>query len=541
MGPEPSADYRVLVRAPVGRDGLLTSELLARAGIASLVCRSVDHLAAEMREGAGTIILTEETLEPREALASLHAALVTQPVWSDVPIVLFCSPERTTALLGSGRLPDSLAKATVVERPIAAAAMISLVQMSIRSRTRQYELRDLLVALEEARREADAASRLKDEFLATLSHELRTPLNAILGWTTMLRQGQVEPDRIARALAVVDRNVQAQARLIEDVLDMAQIITGKLRLKMEVVPVAPLVEAAIETVQPAAAAKRVRIATEIASDRGKVLADPSRLQQVFWNLLANAVKFTPPGGEIQVAISRRGDDAIVEVTDTGVGIDPEFLAFVFDRFRQANQTATRSHGGLGLGLAIVKQLVESHGGRVEAHSDGPGRGATFSVCLPLRVESGGFTADGDAAHEEPQQPIALPRISVLVVDDDPSTRELLVELMKRAGAARVRTAATAAQAFKQVVEQPPDVLIADIGLPEEDGRSLMARIRALPGAPGRVPAVALSAYTQPEDRQAAREAGFSDFVAKPALPQELLAAVSRLVAMARAGATSRPA
>ena len=245
-------------------------------------------------------------------------------------------------------------------------------------------MRDTLLALRAARSEAEAASRLKDEFLATLSHELRTPLNAILGWTTMLRHGQVDPEQVSHALEVVERNARAQAQLIEDVLDMARIITGKLRVDLAPVALGPIVETAVEAARPAAFAKRIDIRVEL-RDVPAIRGDAGRLQQVLWNLLSNAVKFTPPGGQIPIRLGQASSEALVTISDTGAGLDPDFLPFIFDRFRQADQSATRGHGGLGLGLSIVKHLVELHGGTVRAESAGAGHGATFRVSLPIPV------------------------------------------------------------------------------------------------------------------------------------------------------------
>ncbi|MCA1649705.1 MAG: hybrid sensor histidine kinase/response regulator [Acidobacteria bacterium] len=443
-------ERRVLVFAPVGRDGALTKELLGRAAIDSCVCASIDELCTELGSNeAGAVILTEEALD-EGAFASLSATLDQQPAWSDIPVILFAGTGRASVSTRTLELLDVIRNLTVIERPIRVAAVVSIVRAAIRARFRQYEMRAVLVALHAARIEAENASRLKDEFLATLSHELRTPLNAILGWTTMLRHGQVDRDRIAHALDVVDRNARAQAQLIEDVLDMARIITGKLRIQMKPLSLPAVVDTALEAVRPAAEAKRIRLTMERGSSVPDVRGDSDRLQQVLWNLLSNAIKFTPPEGQVKVRIGLGESQAIITVSDTGAGLAPEFLPFVFDRFRQGDQSITRGHGGLGLGLAIVKHLVELHGGRVMAESDGIGHGSTFSVVLPVPALAVGFT--------------------------------------------------------------------------------LMRRIRTLPGESGGIPSIALSAYTRAEDRAAARDAGFSAFVAKPASPQELLRMVDRLVA-----------
>jgi signal transduction histidine kinase/CheY-like chemotaxis protein len=520
------AERRVLVFAPIGRDGALTRELLTRASIPSFVCSSIDEMCAELLVSADVLVLTEEALDD-SSFSLLTASLSRQPAWSDIPVILFAGSAHTSASLRTLGVIETLRNVTFIERPIRVAAVVSIVRAALRARLRQYEMRDTLVALRAAQAEAEAASRLKDEFLATLSHELRTPLNAILGWTTMLRHGQVDPPRVARALDIVERNARAQAQLIEDVLDMARIITGKLRLEMRPVILAPIVEAAVEASRPGASAKGVEISTTLGDVPG-VRGDAVRIQQVLWNLLSNAVKFTPAGGKIRVALGLAESHAVLTVSDTGTGFEPEFLPFIFDRFRQADQSVTRGHGGLGLGLSIVKHLVELHGGTVKAESGGVGLGASFRVSLPIPA----MLAMPDERRDHQQRHIdgfgiRLEGRCVLVVDDDAATRELLAELIERTGAT-VRTAASAAGAFDKIEQYGPDLLIADIGMPSEDGCSLIRRVRSLPGPAGRMPAIALSAYTRAEDREAARAAGFTTFIAKPATPQELLRALHTL-------------
>lgn len=519
-------DHRVLVFAPTGRDGALTGELLRRASIDCFLCGSVGQVVNEMADGAGAVILTEEALDDR-GFPDLPVVLERQAAWSDIPIILFAGSAQTSASLRTIGLAEALRNVTFIDRPIRVAAVISVVRAALRARLRQYELRDTLVALHAARTDAEAASRLKDEFLATLSHELRTPLNAILGWTTMLRHGQVEASRMDRALEVVERNARAQAQLIEDVLDMARIITGKLRLEMRPATLGPIVETAVDAMRPAADAKTIRLRLTAASVP-PVYGDPARLQQILWNLLSNALKFTPSGGEISVSLSQADSHVVLAVSDTGSGLSPEFLPFVFDRFRQADQTLTRGHGGLGLGLSIVKHLVESHGGTVSAQSAGVGRGSTFRVALPVPVM---LEAPVDRRERDQSTDVFDVRMDgrhVLVVDDDAATRELLMGLIERTGAS-VSTADSAAHAIESLHQKSPDVIIADIGMPGEDGYALMRRIRQLPPPTGIVPAIALSAYTRAEDRDAASAAGFTSFIAKPATPQQLLRALDTFV------------
>lgn len=521
-------ERRVVVYAPVGRDGTLTADLLGRDSIPATVCGSVGALIASLADGAAAVILTEEALD-EPGFNAFPRFIDEQPPWSDIPILVFAGSEASDASFRTIRMVEVLRNVTIIERPIRVAAVLSMVRAAIRARRRQYEMRDLLVALDAARRQAEVSSRLKDEFLATLSHELRTPLNAILGWTMMLRHGQVQGEHVAKALDTVDRNARAQAQLIEDVLDVARVITGKLRLELTTVDVRAVVLAAVDGLRPAAKAKGVRIVIEAADDLPLINADGARLQQIVWNLVSNALKFTPARGEVAVRVSRSGAELIIRVSDTGIGLSPEFLPFVFDRFRQADQSQTRAHGGLGLGLAIVKHLVELHGGTISAFSDGPGRGATFTVSLPMPLAIGP-AVELRSTFEETRNPFAVRLIgrAVLVVDDDATTRDLLREMLGRTGAT-VCVGASAAEALELLSSRRFDLVISDIGMPGEDGITLMRRVRSMPGVVSRVPSIALSAYTRNEDRRAAKDAGFTTFIAKPASPHDILIAVQSLV------------
>jgi signal transduction histidine kinase/ActR/RegA family two-component response regulator len=379
-------------------------------------------------------------------------------------------------------------------------------------------------------RERDA-NRLKDEFLATLSHELRTPLNAVLGWTRVLRAASVPPTTQDRALESIERNARAQARLIEDLLEVSRIVTGKLRLQVRPADLAAIVDSAVEVVQPAAAAKRIQVVPKITVRPAMTSGDPDRLQQVVWNLLSNAVKFTPPGGEVTVQL-RRDQGFVVTVTDTGIGIEPSFAPHMFEPFRQADGTASREHGGLGLGLAIVRQIVELHGGTVTARSDGRGRGTSFEVRLPSELATEAPPArieTGPATLPPPEiNPRLLAGVRVLVVDDEDDARELLQTTFEFYGA-EVHAAGSAAEAMQIFEHVTPDVLISDIGMPFEDGFSLIKRVRARqPDRGGLVPAVALTAYAAPSDRLAALAAGYQAHVPKPYEPAEIATLVERL-------------
>jgi PAS domain S-box-containing protein len=383
-------------------------------------------------------------------------------------------------------------------------------------------------------REAQRANRMKDEFLATVSHELRTPLNSMLGWARMLRTGRLDSAHSLRALETIERNAKAQAQIIEDLLDISRIISGKLRLDMRAVDVVAVIEAAVDSVRLAAEAKGIRIQRALDTGAGPILGDPDRLQQVIWNLLSNAIKFTHKGGRIQVRLERINSHVEITVSDTGVGIEPEFLPRVFERFQQGDSSSTRKHGGLGLGLAIVSQLVELHGGTVEVESQGRNQGSTFRVALPLPVihrDDGAIEqvhpAAGRAAPFDTNQ--VLEGLRVLVVEDEPDAREMLLFILGQCGA-DVFAVGSASEAIKALEEgEPVDVLVSDIEMPGEDGYSLLRKVRMLEAdRGGKIPAAALTAYARAEDRMRALSAGFQIHVPKPVEPAELVAVVASL-------------
>ncbi|MGK3983690.1 ATP-binding protein [Sorangium sp. So ce136] len=413
----------------------------------------------------------------------------------------------------------------------------------ITQRKRAEEERAALFASERrARAQAEEANRLKDEFLATVSHELRTPLNAILGWSHLLQAkgaAAEAAEQRARGLAAIERNARSQARLIEDILDVSRIISGKVRLERQLVDLDAVIGAAVESLRPAADAKGVALELAVAARGARVVGDATRLQQVCWNLVSNAVKFTPAGGVVGVSIAQRGAELHVEVSDTGQGIRPEFLPFVFDRFSQADSSTTRRHGGLGLGLAIVRHLVELHGGSVSARSEGEGKGATFAVVLPVAgpaqlerhdlVQARDGEGGADVARASPG---ALERrldgLRVLVVDDEADAGEIAGAMLRELGV-EPRVARSAEEALRALVEFHPDILVSDLGMPFEDGFSLMHRVRALPpDAGGDIPAVAVTAYARSEDRQRALAAGFQAYLAKPISAVDLADVVSDL-------------
>jgi Signal transduction histidine kinase len=391
------------------------------------------------------------------------------------------------------------------------------------------------LAVANARLYSDAqdANRLKDEFLATVSHELRTPLTAILGWAQMLQGGTLDEATAQRALGSIERNAKFQSHLIEDLLDISRISTGKLRLDVRPLELAPIIEAAVDAVRPAADAKGIRIEKTIDWKAGLISGDSDRLQQVVWNLLTNAIKFTPREGCVRITLERQQPHVLIRVSDTGQGISPEFLPYMFDLFRQGDSSITRSHGGLGLGLAIVRHLVEMHGGNVHAHSEGEGKGAAFIVALPMigvpTADHDGHkdgAMDGSQSNAAMESVPALKGISVLIVDDESETRELLVEVLSRCGA-EVRASSSAHDALEALQTWKADVLISDIGMPGEDGYELIRKVRKMdPDQNGCIPAVALTAYARGEDRIRALSAGFQMHVSKPVEPAELAAVVA---------------
>jgi signal transduction histidine kinase len=390
----------------------------------------------------------------------------------------------------------------------------------------------LLESEQRARADAEAVNRLKDEFLATLSHELRTPLNAILGWSFLLTSGKGDSAMTERAIGVIRNNALAQSQLIEDILDVSRIISGKLRLKLGRVQLRDVIEAALDSVSLAAQAKGLTIERQI-EDIEPIVGDQDRLQQIAWNLLSNAVKFTPREGRVVVRLERRGDEVVLAVEDTGIGIPAPFLPFVFDRFSQADPGATRRHGGLGLGMAIVRYLVELHGGTVKAESAGENQGASFTIVLPVSLE---LEADAELAEPAPSS-IAdcvtedlptLEGVSVLVVDDDRDSRNVICQLLEHHGAT-VAMASSTSEAFARFTQFRPDVLVSDIGMPEEDGYALIRRVRALADSEGgNVPAVALTAYARAEDANAALMAGYQRHISKPVDVAQLITAVVEL-------------
>jgi len=402
----------------------------------------------------------------------------------------------------------------------------------------EAERERLLAEAEHARDQAEAASQAKDQFLATLSHELRTPLTSIVGWVYLLRSGQLEPETVTRGLQTIERNAMLQAQLVSDILDMSRIIAARFRLVVRPVDLAPLIAAALDSLMPAARAKGLRVQPVLDPSAGPVLGDPDRLQQVFWNLLSNAIKFTGEGGRVQVGLAVSGGNAEVTVQDNGVGIPADFVPHVFELFRQRDSSNTRVYGGLGLGLSVVRHLVELHGGTVHAESLGEGRGATFTVRLPL-IKAGDqpvprplaeLAADGASPSVDPQ---SLEGVSVLVVDSGAEVREVISHVLEQSGA-RVQVAGSAQEALDVLLRERPDLLLTELDLPDETGYALLRRVRSLPeDGGGRTPAALITTRSRMEDRVESLLAGFQMRLDKPVQPSELLAVVASLTGRVR--------
>jgi PAS domain S-box-containing protein len=456
-----------------------------------------------------------ETVRTTKEGRRLHVSLTVSPI-----------KDANGRVVGASKIARDITDRKLSEEALMEAKKVAEAANADRQR--------LLESERAARSEAERASYMKDEFLATLSHELRTPLNAVLGWATALRAGHFPTEELEQGLETIERNARVQAQIVEDLLDMSRIISGKVRLDVQRVDLPAVVAEAIDTVRATASAKGVRLQTIIDPLNAPVTGDPHRLQQVFWNLLSNAIKFTPKGGRVQVLLERVDSHLEVSIIDTGEGISPEFLPYIFDRFQQADASTTRRHGGLGLGLAIVKQLVELHGGSVRVKSSGTGKGATFIVSLPMTVlhplqEPWERRHPQSNPRDLPSVPaISLNNVSVLVIDDELDARNLLKLLLESAGAV-VYLAPSAEQGMEHLLTKSVDVLICDIGMPDVDGYSLMRRIRALDdGQKSEVAAVALTAYARLEDRTEAMSAGFQNHLPKPVEPAELLTVVHSL-------------
>jgi signal transduction histidine kinase/ActR/RegA family two-component response regulator len=504
------SELRVIVwnRWMEAHDGRAASAIVGRSLLdlyPDLVARGLDH-------------------NYREALAG-RISVISQGLHHHVLPFPATHPE-----LESAEMPQSARVGPLVDGESIIGTITTLEDVSDRLAS-EHELRKQIEVQMLARATAEQALRAKDEFLSTLSHEMRNPLNAVIGWTrTLTDRPTLDPDLLTRALRVIDRNASAQIRMIDDLLDVARIAAGKLRLELQPVDVPAVALAAVDVIMPTAKAKRIDVRTSLDPTTPRVLGDPQRLQQIIWNLLSNGVKFTEPGGRIDLRVRPEGGAMRLVVSDTGHGISPEFLPFVFERFRQSDASSARRFGGLGLGLALVRELVDLHGGTVRADSEGEGKGATFTVELP------GMRLSETTGEEEPRlratdDAPSLREIRVLVVEDEADSRELLVETLSASGA-EVVAVASCQEALAELRQasgrRPPHVIVSDLGMPKEDGYDLIRQVRALPEAEGgRIPAIALTGYANPEDRRRALVAGYHGHVAKPMDRLAVIAAIRR--------------
>ncbi|HEY4120968.1 MAG TPA: ATP-binding protein [Byssovorax sp.] len=488
-----SVDDRLLVLAPTGRDAALTIELLARNDFVAASCASMEELSARAAEGAGALLVAEETLVP-SSVGALAAFLASQPPWSDLPIVIFTGAGATIqSKRPTLEMLAPLGNVTLLDRPVRVATLLSAMRSALRARRRQYAARE---AMQEQAREVHA----RDQFLAMLGHELRNPLGAITLATTLVERG----GDIQRHVAMLKRQTAHMSRLVDDLLDVARVTAGKIVLQRAPLDLGDVTRRAVQAHEPAARARSLTFTLDVARGPVVVDADLVRIEQVVANLLANATKYTPRGGNVAVSVEPSGSDAVLSVTDDGVGIAPDVLPRIFDLFAQAEGTLDRAEGGLGVGLTLVDRLVQLHGGEVTAASDGVGKGARFVVRLPRS------DADLCAAAESPRS--VSPRRRVLLVEDMPDHREILREFVLSLGH-EVAVAEDGPSGLEQARRFHADVMLIDIGLPGIDGYELARRVRAERGAD--VTLIAVTGYGQPDDRRRAFDAGFDVHLTKP--------------------------
>ena len=524
------ADRRVLLLAPTAADGAASRALFASAGIDCALSRDLDHLCAEVGAGAAAVIVPEEVVLA-DSSEGLACVLREQPVWSDLPVIMLSrggaeSPAVQRAL-------TTLGNVSLIERPVRVSTLLSVVRAALRARERQYQLRDHLDeraraerAVREARDAAEAANRAKDQFLAVLSHELRTPLSPVVMLVSAMEEDPELPPRLREDVATVRRNVALETQLIDDLLDVSRVISGKLRLRTEPVSVHEVLKHTVEVCAPDSLAKKLDVTVDAGAGADVVTGDPARLEQVFWNLLKNAVKFTPEGQRIHIGTRNVGPGTIrVEVRDTGVGIARELLPRLFNAFQQGDPTDARQFGGLGLGLAISKAVLDMHGGTIRAESDGPGKGATFVVELATCAPAAADAPRGAPARAASANGTPLPRL--LLVEDHADTAVALSRLLRLEGF-HVKTAGSVAAAIQFAADEPFDVVVSDIGLPDGTGYDLMSHIRDRHGIRG----IALTGYGMEGDMQRGRDAGFADYLVKPVNVHQLKEVIRRVAAPA---------
>ena len=516
-----ASSTEVLILAPSLDDAKVAVEVLRDAGIAASPCVSIDALTERIRSGCGAVVIAEEGMETDE-IGRLQRALANQEPWSDIPVLILSGSRAKPAFEVFARSGNI----SILERPFSRLTLIRAIEVALRARRQQYQVRDLL---EDQR----IATVRRDEFFATLSHELRTPLNVILGWIEILKSGRLDEAGRDEAIEILERNAKMQKGLIDDLLDISRIVTGKMFFDPEPISIRKMLETMVASFGPRAAEKGINLAVRIPEGEFVVRGDEQRLAQVIANLLTNSIKFTPEGGRVELQLKSLGAQLQICVSDTGQGIDPEFLPQIFDRLKQEDMSTTRSHGGLGLGLAIANHIVREHEGTLEAHSEGRGKGTTMTVTLPALIN--------ERPREEASAPAdshlhSLKGVRVLVVDDSPDILQLIRLWLGKADAV-VKLTSSANEALEALGSFGPDVLLSDIGMPDIDGYQFIAKVRGRPAAQGgRVPAVALTAYARDEERVRALDAGFQMHISKPISSQQLISAVAQLAT--RTGAQS---
>lgn len=500
MADASSREHELLMFAPSGRDAVLATQVLEQAGMSARICGSADELVAAIGEGAGGALVAQEALS-LPVIATLAEALRDQPPWSDFPLIIFMP--RTASAFENRKALEAFAdlgNVTALEKPIHPLTMVSAARAALRARTRQYEAR---AALEERER----AVGQRDQFLALLGHELRNPLGALRNAAKLLEHNAASLPRFPKPLAIIDRQINTLTSLVDDLLDVARVTSGKISLKLAPVDLAELVRNLVEEAGRSNRERRLQLSLSAPSSPVVVMGDRLRLEQIINNLLTNALKYTPPGGRIEVTVAN-GDPVTLRVVDTGVGISAEVLPTIFEPFTQASQTLDRAQGGMGLGLSVVRSLVSLHGGEIVASSAGAGRGAVFTVLLPSVLDTAALTADSNAdSRVAPSRPR-----HILIVEDSDDNRESLQELLESQGH-RVDTATDGEQGVERAIAVHPEVALVDIGLPRLDGYEVARRIRAAGGTD--IFLVALTGYGQPDDRRRTAAAGFDVHLTKP--------------------------
>ncbi|HYO75372.1 MAG TPA: ATP-binding protein, partial [Thermoanaerobaculia bacterium] len=514
----PNASERILILAPTGRDAQLASMALSESGLAAFACTDIDDLCARIEEGAGVVMITEEALTA-PAMRCLGAVLSKQPPWADLPLLIFASQPSAELVVRSFEQFGERANVTMIERPIRVKTMTSAITAALRARRRQYQVRDLFAELEQRVAE-------RDQFLAMLSHELRNPLAALtLAATALDGEGELTNER-----AVIVRQTRHLGKLVDDLLDIARVTSGKIALSRTNVDVADVVEHCTEAIRPRAAARHLTLQVHLHAPHATVRGDAVRLEQVVNNLLANAVKYTPPGGSIDVFLEHDHNDAVLRVVDSGKGIAPEMLTRIFDMFTQGDVTIDRSEGGMGIGLTLVRRLVQLHGGEVRAYSRGKGSGSEFVVRIPRigaeqaqaqrKVEDHSRTSAQKQSENGKQ-----PRRTIVVVEDNPDIRDLLRIRLKHLGH-RIDAAPDGTSGLDLILHKRPEIALVDIGLPGLDGYGIARRVREELGSD--IYLIALTGYGQADDKKQALDAGFNVHLTKPADFVDLQNVIARI-------------